>query len=378
MKKIIPVILLFITYSAYPQRTPFYAGQWAETDSTMETFSMINYFANQYSWDKKKIAQNKIHISKSQIYNFDKKGNQKLSRHYVNTFDIRGNRTSTLRYNKKNELRSSSFLIFNDSSKILSYVDKNRKGIITTKDSATYNNAGKQTSEFSFRRKGIMVKWKTLTTYNEKGETTEIDNFKYNKKGKEKSQGKYITIYTEDGSKGETKWYNGKGRLKYTWRFDCNPEGVLERPIVKDTTKVCVKYDYGVDGSKVRTLIYTNKKNHITKTIEKYNPKGYMTEYTNYNRKNIITDKYIYSYDTDNNCTVYVWYKRGGEKIKNKYTMEYDSNNQLKIYCRYHHADKLRSKYTYDYDEKGMYKEMIYYKKGVKKHSLHQCSYEYF
>ena len=343
----------------------------------MVTYSLSNLYSKEFSFDKNNTAQNKIYLKKSTSYNVDKKGKKKHAHSTIRTFDKNGNNNSVLWYNGRNKIIKSQQLIFNDSGKVLSYISMNRRGIITKKDSFIYDTNGNLICEIEYRRKGKMLKRKTAIKYNSEGKATEIDYFRYNKKMVERLTSRYITNYNESGTKKETRYYNGKGKLKYIWDFECNPEGAPVSTILKDTTKICVKYDYQEDGSKIKILIFTDGKDRITKTIEKYNSQGKLTEYANYNRKNKIIRKYTYTYDNNNNNTSYTEYKRQGKKTKRQNIMEYDERNLLKTLHTYRNT-KLKSKYFYEYDDNGLKTESLLFKNNQHANKLFQYNYEFY
>jgi hypothetical protein len=374
MKKIILLLLVLFACKAYPQGYFYSPEMWNETDTTYAFFSLINFYGNQSPCRKADIIKYKVHEWKSQYYHFNKKGKQEQRNYSVSTFDTRGNIVSRKSYDEKNVLWRNNTYLFNDSNRIVSFVSINKKGKITQKDSATYRPDGKQTGEMGYRRGGLLLKTKNTITYNAKGMITEQSYFKYSKKGIEKPTGKYLTVYNPDGTKGETKYYNGKGKLEHTWSFDCNPEGASQKKALIDSTKVCIKYEYGPDGSKIKSIIYTNRKNHITKCIMKYNPSGDLTDFEYYNHKNKITSKSLYAYNNFKNCTSIIDYKRGGEIIRSKTVMEYNDNKQLTKYMRYRH-DKLKDSHLYEYDEKGLNTVSTAFNRKGKKHWLTQNSF---
>jgi len=377
MKKLILIILVLFAFKAYPQRFYFYnPSEWLESDTTVEFFSMINFYSGQNQTEKKTVVKNNIREWSTQSYSISKKGDTSLPWRSVKTFDKHGNKISSKSFDKKNRLWRSEYFFYNDSSKILSDISINRKGKITRRDSATYNSEGKQTCEINYRRGGVKMKFKNNTAYNQRGQITEISSFKYRKSLKEISWGKYITIYNEDGTKGETKWYNGKGKLTSTWNFSCDPTGAVKKTKGPDSTNVCIKYDYGADGSKIKTMIYTDKKKHITKGVLKYDPKGNLSEYIFYNRKNKISSRYSYAYNADKNITSYIQYRRGGVKIRWKYDMEYNS----KLCTKYtiHHRNKLPFTYVYQYNEKGLQTSASSYNHEGRKTRFSKNSYEFY
>ena len=377
MKKLILIILVLFAFKAYPQKYFYTPYQWMESDTTVGFFSMINFYGSQMPAEKKIIVKNNIREWKIQSYRINKKGDSVRPWLNVNTFDTHGNKISQKSFDSKNRMWQHNIFQYNDSSKIVSDISINRKGKMVRKDSAVYNANGQQTSEMNYRRGGAKVSNKTNTAYNKRGQITEISSFKYDKKLKEKSWGRYVTIYNADGTKGETKWYDGKGKLTQTWSFACDPSGVAKKSKGADSTNVCIKYEYGSDGSKIKTMIYTDKKRHITKCILKYDPKGNLTDYTYYNRKNRITARYSYVFNTDKNITSYIQYKRGGEKIFCKDDMEYNSNKLCSKRTRYCY-EKLTRTNVYLYNENGLHTTTTIYNHDGKKTRITQNSYTFY
>ena len=125
MKKILLLILVLFAFKGYSQNMNYLPYMWLESDTTVESFSMINFYAGQMPDEKKHIAKNNIHVWKTRTSHFDKKGNTKLRGITIYTFDKRGNVIAKQRLDKKNVAYSNSVYQYNDSNKVLKYIEKN-------------------------------------------------------------------------------------------------------------------------------------------------------------------------------------------------------------------------------------------------------------
>jgi hypothetical protein len=86
------------------------------------------------------------------------------------------------------------------------------------------------------------------------------------KNGKQKLNFKFEYEYYSDKQKKETRQYNGKNKLIYKWKYDCNPKGELE----KKESMVCKNTGVDNRGRLIDITFNTDGKGKKTKNIHTY------------------------------------------------------------------------------------------------------------
>lgn len=229
-----------------------------------------------------------------------------------------------------------------------------------------YNENGREVYYESYRKGKLNNK--VFTTYNDKGQV--IERAVYHKKS-DVPKTRYEYDFYEDKSQKETRFYK-KGKLKYTWYYDCEPKGALEQAH-KDTSTVCVKQELDSLGRKIYWRQETDSDNRIITTRIIYSDTSNkkiaesLRTYSNgdtltYWKKNI--NEFIYKqYDkgkitweqhTKYNSFGEIWvlissnYKRGKLKYRNESSYYYNEMNLLSRKEYINSKGKI-SKTTYEY-----------------------------
>ncbi|MBK6952631.1 MAG: hypothetical protein IPH24_11440 [Crocinitomicaceae bacterium] len=166
---------------------------------------------------------------------------------------------------------------------ILTYNHFNKKGENTVTYTYTYDS--KQRPVFYKYRYGKKQSWSSVEYdasgllkrsrgYNAKGDFIGREEFK-------REDGKMLAVtiwekdslspykrldyeYYEDGSL-QTIRYFFKSKLKYTWSYDCKPEGELLGVKQKDSTTICIKEEYDSKGNRVVWKQEFNRKGDLVK-----------------------------------------------------------------------------------------------------------------
>jgi YD repeat-containing protein len=313
-----------------------------------------------------------VRISKAEV---NKRGKEKAKRYsYVYSFDDKG-MVSYLEGYKKGKKKFANLYTYDDLW-VASKTRLNKKGEI-------------EKSEFYLRDDSSISKEYVAI---EKGDTTfrsvvgEIKDGKstdyYYKNGKLKYY--WVNTYYPNKSLKQTTMYNGKGKAKYIWDYQCKEDGV-EIKKQKDTTTRCE--EKSTDANGVTTFIYhtVNEKGETFQTINKRNKAGkyfyykrtkgvnkepiresittYLEDDTTkvaYNstsfKKGEIAYQYNYTYDKAGNETSrkYTTYKKGKLESENVTSYEYDDSGRP---VRRETSDKLSAKkqitlFDYSYNEK--------------------------
>lgn len=180
--------------------------------------------------------------------------------------------------------QTKSVETYDQFGNILTYDHFNKKGDHTT--SYTYTYDSQQRPVFLKYRYGKKESWSSVEydasglLKRTRGYSTNGDFFGREEFKREDGQMLAITIwkkdslspykrldyeYYQDGSI-KTIRYFFKSKLKYTWSYDCKPEGEMLGVKQKDSTTVCIKEEYDANGNRVVWKQEFNRKGDLVKT----------------------------------------------------------------------------------------------------------------
>lgn len=175
---------------------------------------------------------------------------------------------------------------------------------------------------------------------------------RYYKKGKLKNR--WVNEYYDDLSLKKSSLYNGKGKLKYVWDYQCKTEGV-EVLKHKDTTKYCTEQSTDKDG--IRTVVYhkVGEDGTLFKMVNKLNRANKLVYYK---KTEGPEEKPVWYQETDyydNDTLIKNHYAQGyfKGKLNSRSEMAYDSTgNEIKNIQMSYNKGKLKAEYvrTYTYD----------------------------
>lgn len=307
---------------------------------------------------------------------YDKKGNcisaafskknGKISRQYSFTYSPENRPLSKIIINRKGkEIKKKTWTYTQDS--LISEWVFYRKGKEIKRKKYSFDILGNIT-ESEYIKKGVKNKSKTVARY----DSTRILEYYYYRKGSPDYKKKWIYTYYPDKSMKSLVVYNKKDKVKHIYNYECKPEGeLLSRH--KDTTMVCEKTEYDTDSNKTVTTRRYNEKGKPVKYVYVYTKDkklwksayywglkeipGYkstyrkgtddLEEYINYNRKGIETWKTIYTFDSDNNKTGYISYRKG--KFISKLAKQYNPQKFVISEEYYNKKNVLEDTYKYEY-----------------------------
>ena len=322
---------------------------------------MYDYSSFAQPKEKEKIANAKI-IGRNETLTTDKKSYLWQSVSY----DAKGNSNSVTYRNSKGKITDQFFYSYNSDDKVICSIKKNRKGIETNKSVTTYDKLGNITEDISYY-KG-KEKSRTVSTYDS---LRILDSYFYKKGGKEFTR-KWVYTYYPDKSKKSSIIYDAKGKVLYTWNYECKPEGELASKH-KDTTEVCKNEEIDKDGNKITTLRRFNDKGKPYKIVYIKNKSNQMLEYSVYHENNQLSSHYKYT--NESKLEEYSFYNNKGKEIfKTAYTYD-TSNNQTGITS--FKKGGITYKWTYSYDTLNFVEKMTLYKKGVELQSTYKYDYLY-
>jgi hypothetical protein len=347
--------ILFITsllsfFSAYSQKSE-YPGN--------NNFWAYSYMAFNSNKEKEKIADAGISGYKETITD-DKRSYLWQTVKY----DSMGNCIEATFTNPKGKILSQYLHTYNASGKVICSIYKKSKGEVKNKINRAYDSYGNISEEIIYHHG--KEKSRILSMYDS---TRLLESYFY-KNGSKEFKRKWVYTYYPDKSKKSSVIYDSKGKVLYTWNYECKPEGQLAGKH-KDTTAVCKNEETDKDGNKIITSRKFNekgkpfktviKKNKNGQTIEyatfqgndkpstyyKYNDSGSFEEIIYYNLKGKEIYKTIYSYDATNNQTEDVSYKKGKQIFKS--ATVFNAQNFPVSIAYYNKDGGLRSTYGYSY-----------------------------
>lgn len=221
------------------------------------------------------------------------------------------------------------------------------KGKVKSIKSTTY----KAMEKFGEIQKGEEVD-KLLSIFNEMGNFNERI---YSKNGKIDSKQTYI--YNNQRNIIDKKEYDSDGNLKLQTTYDYDEKGnkIEENTFGRFETKKTT-YKYDDKGREVESLI-TFSFQGIDGSVElritkEYDQKGNVIEEKNYNNRNQLSNRNIFTYDERGNRIKEIFIDLNTNESEEKNIYTYDKNNK-KIEIQKYISKNLSEKTTIKYDEKG-------------------------
>ncbi|WP_066757397.1 hypothetical protein [Crocinitomix algicola] len=233
-----------------------------------------------------------------------------------------------------------------------------------------YNAEGKLTEKSRVNIKGEY--FGTTYQYNTEGKLTEHCIYQ---KTKEVPIKKLVYTYYPNGDKKTTVYYK-KGKLKYSWKYDCKPEGELVGVKNKDQVTICVSEEFDELGNRVVWDRRFDEDGKLKKIKTVYNADSLVLNRQIYteNGTKIVYDE-VFSYDEEGvllGAETTSYDKKGnaylsGRKVNTEedgYVQErFDSKGKLTSYYSYkvnneglvqkmqRHSGRYRYTYLYNYDD---------------------------
>jgi hypothetical protein len=170
---------------------------------------------------------------------------------------------------------------------------------------------------------------------------------------------KYEYDYYPDKQKKETRQYDRKNKLKYTWKYDCNPKG----EVAKKETQVCKNTGLDNKGREVEVTFTTNAKGKKVKTVNVYytfNGRKIRCAQEYYSIKSGVERKEFDIHFADSIEPYYQHrsYDKKGRLVaerKEEFSM-YLRNKQIAKHftVTFYNKDKISTRWETSYDEKGL------------------------
>ena len=161
----------------------------------------------------------------------------------------------------------------------------------------------------------------------------------------------YCTLYTKNGEKIETTWYDSIGQLYAIEKYTYNNNGNMIEKGWYDSKEIVTNR---------KELIYDNKGNKITENL--------------YNSENELTDIYQYTYNLKENLIEYTHIYDEGKGYKYKYT--HNNNGNIIEENVYDLEGKLVNKLKYVYNANGNIIKEVSYNWAQKLEYLYKYTYD--
>ncbi len=326
---LLPLALIFIGTTALAQNEGrWYNGDWVQ----------IWEYSSVSKETREKIKASGV--KSEEAYRTTKKG-EILTQ--ATTFDEEGRITSANKKHwNKNKYRKHTYK-YND------------EGLISKIEKTDYKGNAYLVTEYKYNKDQHRTLFVQSTM--KKGETKKIesgyngDQLIWRKsylKGNTTPQQNWTYEYYEDNSRKETKYFK-KGKLKYTYHYDCKPEGEIQETKHKDTSVICIREELDPDGNTVKYMQTTNDKNEVVTNRNVYTPEGKLIAGSSKGKDGSMR----YWWEKKNNVHHYKYYRKGKLYYENFTTYD-DNNNRLKYEYISHKKPKWNRKTVYEYDSNGL------------------------
>lgn len=316
MKPLIPVILAcFITAQVFAQTSSRIIYPMPEYDLFKQDQSVAK---NILVYDQKK-QQNVL------LYRYELNQNKQLTR--------------VVGYTKSGKMKSEVLKTYNDSNNLVeerTFV----KGKWKLTRKVTYAADGKTLLRNAYYKLQLSEPHLlSIFTYDSNGKYASHERYEDGKK-----VFRYEFDYYPNGSKKETRYYNGKGKLKTTTLYACDwtPEQT------KTTTQQCSNRAYNADSSFTEVIEIKSSKRQYTRYI-KADRNGYVQEIFYLNNKNKQQGKTTYTYDDQRQLKKVIHYSGKLAKAESIELYEY-AHNQLASSSRIGKNGSVVYKRTYTYE----------------------------
>ncbi len=277
--------------------------------------------ANDNSRWRKKVMEAHINGSRAIKIYPRKKATQFVQYDYQ--YNKNGNITEEKEYNRRKKLIRRYSFAYDSKFNQTEYIEFRRNGKIKRKFTYEYNDSGYVTRQNFYWKNADKIGWYSTKKFDANNKILEYAYYYPTKKG-DKIGTHYKYSYYPDGSRKQTIEYNAKGKIEHEWNYECNPEGSIDTKKLKDTSKVCVRYETDKYGNKITIKEEFVKSGRTVRIISKYNSAGNMIEYISFDKKGHERYKTIYDYDKNQDMKEFKSFSKG--KLTYRYVYECDAN----------------------------------------------------
>ena len=286
----------------------------------------ITFVQNRKGTEKTYVKEYNDEAQVTEYYSFDKKGQRK--------------NITLLKYNEAGAIEESRLFKKGKLKKIITYQRR---------------EDGKPLAQQKVNAKGVIL-LKDEWIY---GDEDCLLEYRWYKRGGDKVSYKWVHEYRSGCDKSKSTFYNGRGKVKGVWTYNCKEEGQIQE-LKKNTTQVC-RWEETSKDTLVQVYQSVDDKGRAIRYVKKYTRSDTLIlESKMYDHK----DRLIYKIQYDKSMDR-ITYSAGFRKGKERRRMSavYD---QEKISSRSHYRKgKLIRKSTYVYNDDNSLAEFKKYdKKG--------------
>ena len=263
-----------------------------------------------------------------------------------NTFDEQGNCTEYKSFTKSGRMKKHWIYKFNSNNDYIESTQLKANGRFISKFTWEYDSFSNLTDTRLYWKKPDKMSWHSKSVYDDKNNMTEI---KYLTAQDKKLTDRYVYSYYPDGGKKQTLEYNRKGKIIHTWNYDCDPTGNAGINHLKDSSKICIRYETDKNGNRIKIKEENIKQGRRTRTISKFDKNDNLLEWIGYNRKGRIILHSRALYDDKNNITERTQYKKDKTEVLKKFLFHYDTAGNLTEEIAYKGASTIDHVTKFDY-----------------------------
>ncbi|MEO8087045.1 MAG: hypothetical protein ABI763_09510 [Bacteroidota bacterium] len=322
MKKLITYFIFFLLATGSKAQVSF-----------NETKADVDLYSQREKMTRERIVANNIRSVKSYTYKSDTSTNAEDS--YLSSemnYDEHGNLLNYKLYRKNGAIKYQYAYKWDDAGRNLEFHQLRADGSTKYREENLYDGSGNQVSLRVFGRKSFLNKnekiwYRSVSKFDEK-QNMRQQLFYYDNSDK-KLFDRYEYAYYDDGSKKQTVEYNRKGKVRFTWNYDCNPVGKLEAKSMKDSSTICIRYETDKDGNKIKIKEENVKYGKVVRIIHKYDRNENVVEELSYDKAGRARYHSTAVFDDKNNCTARTAYQRNSNQIKERSEIVYDSAGNI-------------------------------------------------
>jgi len=295
---------------------------------------------------RERILKDHIGIIRAYRYDADSGKGMKSNQGFLaeeKQYDDKGNLIDYKNINKHGRITYEYLSRFDDRGRNTEYTQLNRNGKIETQWTYTYDKNGNMTDmhTYSHDPSGHMNK-----KYDDKNRLIE-QTWYYKHDSKVGSHYKYS--YYDDGRKKQTVEYSPKGKVLHTWNYDCSPIGKLATPNIKDTSKVCVRYETDANGNQIKVKEEFVKRGNMVRMVNKYDLHDNLIDMADYDIKGRVVYHSSVAFNDMNQATEYTSYKKRSDVISGRLVYVYDTDGKIIKLLTYKGVDKPKYVVKYSY-----------------------------
>ena len=294
-----------------------------------ETKTDAEHSEREMKVNQKRIRDNHIRQVKIYRYKSDTASQGRLGE--LSIYDERGRITEFKGYKNSGKMKQHYTYKYDGSDRMLEIAYHRRNGTLQDEYQYVFDAAGNETEVREYYQPAVFGKkeklgWRSAARFDDQRNILEMKYFF--SEGEQKLFDRYEFTYYPDGSKKQTVEYNKKGKARHKWNYDCNPSGA-ETMNLKDTSKICVRYETDKDGNKIRVKEEIVKYGKVARIVSKYDKNDNVLDVIQYDSKGRARSSESNTYDVKDNRTGFVLFKRNSNEIKERYVYDYDSSGNM-------------------------------------------------